>query len=71
MWFDDVKHQLASAEKVVERNLILLLDEPALSLHALAQQDFLSYIDKLAKRHQILYTTHSPFMIQSDHPRAR
>ena len=67
VWFHDIKHQLASAENAVERNLILLLDEPALSLHALAQQDFLAYIDKLAKRHQILYTTHSPFMVQTDH----
>jgi ABC-type molybdate transport system ATPase subunit len=31
----------------------LLLDEPGLSLHALAQADFLKYIDDLAKRHQV------------------
>jgi len=42
--------------------MILLLDEPGLSLHALAQQDFLRYIDELAKKHQIIFTTHSPFM---------
>lgn len=45
--------------------LILLLDEPGLSLHASAQEDFLCFIDeRLAPHHQVIYTTHSPFMIQ-------
>jgi predicted ATP-dependent endonuclease of OLD family len=45
--------------------LILLLDEPGLSLHASAQADLLRFIDeRLVQRHQIIYTTHSPFMIQ-------
>ena len=45
-------------------NLILLLDEPGLSLHAKAQEDLLAYFDaELAPHHQVLYTTHSPFMI--------
>lgn len=65
VWFDSVHHQLqASGEK--SRPLILLLDEPGLSLHALAQADFLRYIDDLAKKHQVIYSTHSPFMIHSD-----
>lgn len=65
VWFDDVKHQLAVA-KTPERPLILLLDEPGLSLHALAQRDFLRYIDDLAAKHQVIYTTHSPFMIHAE-----
>ena len=45
-------------------NLILLLDEPGLSLHAKAQGDLLRYFDaELAPYHQVLYTTHSPFMV--------
>lgn len=45
-------------------NLILLLDEPGLSLHAKAQNDFLRFIDeRLSPCHQVIYTTHSPFMI--------
>lgn len=45
--------------------VILLLDEPGLSLHAKAQWDLLNYIDKeLAPHHQVLYSTHSPFMIE-------
>lgn len=45
---------------------ILLLDEPGLSLHASAQNDLLRFIDeKLAPDYQVIYTTHSPFMIDS------
>lgn len=48
--------------------VIILLDEPALGLHAKAQKDFLRFIEeRLAKRCQVIYTTHSPFMIQPDH----
>jgi energy-coupling factor transporter ATP-binding protein EcfA2 len=48
--------------------LVLLLDEPGLGLHAAAQGDLLRLIDqRLAGRHQVVYTTHSPFMIN---PRA-
>lgn len=45
--------------------VIILLDEPGLGLHARAQKDFLRFIDeRLAKRCQVIYSTHSPFMIQ-------
>lgn len=48
--------------------VIILLDEPALGLHAKAQKDFLRFIEeRLSKRCQVIYTTHSPFMIQPDH----
>lgn len=63
VWFDAVQHQLDAS---VKQQLILLLDEPGLALHALAQSDFLNYIRDLSKRHQVIYTTHSPFMVESD-----
>lgn len=66
VWFDSVQHQLDSTGKVGQSNVILLLDEPGLALHALAQADFLRYIDNLSQQHQVLYTTHSPFMVHSD-----
>jgi predicted ATP-dependent endonuclease of OLD family len=45
--------------------LVILLDEPALGLHAKAQADFLRYIEeRLAPRCQVVYTTHSPFMVE-------
>lgn len=46
--------------------IIILLDEPALGLHARAQRDYLRFIDeRLSGKSQVLYTTHSPFMVQS------
>lgn len=66
VWFDSVKNQFAATEQGPERPHILLLDEPGLSLHALAQRDFLNYIDSLGNKHQVLYSTHSPFMVNAD-----
>ena len=44
--------------------VVLLLDEPGLSLHGKAQGDLLRFIDeKLAPFHQVIYSTHSPFMV--------
>lgn len=67
VWFDDVQQQLSTAGFEGERGLVLLLDEPGLSLHALAQADFLRYIHELSKRYQVIYTTHSPFMVEMEH----
>lgn len=45
--------------------VIILLDEPGLGLHARAQHDFLRFIDeRLSKKRQVIYSTHSPFMVQ-------
>ena len=47
-----------------DENIILLLDEPGLSLHGKAQEDLLRYFDKeLTPHHQLIYTTHSLFMV--------
>ncbi len=46
--------------------LILLLDEPGLVLHGSAQGDLLNYIEtELKPHHQVIYTTHSPFMVDA------
>ena len=48
------------------KRMILLLDEPGLGLHASAQGDLLRFIDeRLTRRHQVVYSTHSPFMVAS------
>lgn len=52
--------------KESHKNAILLLDEPGLSLHGLKQKEFRSTISRLAKTNQLLYSTHSPFMVGSD-----
>lgn len=47
-------------------NVVILLDEPGLGLHARAQADLLRYIEtELAPTNQVIYTTHSPFMVKS------
>ena len=49
------------------QDLILLLDEPGLHLHAKGQQDLLRYFDKAFPRnHQLVYTTHLPSMVDAD-----
>ena len=51
-------------QKRKKEPLILLLDEPGLFLHAKAQGDLLRYIEEELKGHnQVVYTTHSPFMV--------
>lgn len=54
-WYEDIKRQ--------KQNVILLLDEPGLSLHGRAQADLLRYFEAELSSHQLIYTTHSPFMI--------
>lgn len=45
---------------------ILLLDEPGLSLHPLAQHDLSRFFDSLSATNQLIYTTHSPFLVHAD-----
>jgi len=53
--------------KGVHRDSILLLDEPGLHVHGTAQQKIVKFLENLAKQNQLLYSTHSPFMIDGDH----
>lgn len=48
------------------RPLVLLLDEPGTALHGLAQRDFLKVLEEPLADHQILYTTHQPFLVDPD-----
>ncbi|WP_257974753.1 ATP-binding protein, partial [Vibrio parahaemolyticus] len=43
-------------------NAIILLDEPGLYLHAKSQSDLLTHLDQDFSN-QIIYTTHSPFLV--------
>ncbi len=49
------------------KGAILLLDEPGLSLHPIAQRDLSLFFQSLASTNQLLYTTHSPFLVDPDH----
>jgi predicted ATPase len=67
LWFFSFLAWYSALKKQVDP-LVLLLDEPGLSLHARAQQDLLRYFEaEIATnpKHQVLYTTHSPFMVDA------
>lgn len=67
VWFFSFLVWLSQVKKNYGENLIILLDDPALSLHARAQADLLRYInERLKPNHQVIYTTHSPFMIDPE-----
>lgn len=66
LWFFSFLVWFSKIQGNTDSKYILLLDEPGLSLHASAQSDLLRFIDeKLAPEYQVIYTTHSPFMIDS------
>lgn len=47
-----------------ERSCGLIIDEPELSLHPLAQKKLIALIAKYAKERQIILSTHSPYFIK-------
>ena len=63
VWFSQVKRSFGE-------NLFMLLDDPGIGLHAKAQEDLLWYISQeLEPYYQVIYTTHSPFMVDSNNLR--
>ncbi len=65
-WFFSFLVKFSQVQKS-QGNVIILLDEPGLNLHAKAQSDLLRYFkEKLGPKHQVIYTTHSPFMVPVD-----
>lgn len=66
VWFFSFLVKFAQV-KDEEAPVVLLLDEPGLTLHGKAQADLLRFFkEKLAPHHQIIYSTHSPFMVPAD-----
>lgn len=72
IWFLSLWLEL-KAQDIENENLILLLDEPDQHLHVRAQKDILQLINKLATPQdnkfgdQIIYATHSPYLIEVEH----
>jgi predicted ATP-dependent endonuclease of OLD family len=68
VWFFSFLAWYSRLKATMGRRLILLLDEPGLSLHAKAQEDLLRYFEQELKGdHQLIYSTHSPFMVDPNH----
>ena len=68
VWFFSFLAQFKQLKKTPgNRNAVVLLDEPGLTLHGKAQGDLLRYIvERLLPDHQVIFTTHSPFMVPMD-----
>lgn len=47
---------------------IILLDEPAIRLHPRGQKDFLDMLERISENYQVIYTSHSPFLINRNFP---
>src|SRR6266581_7630455 len=63
IWFFSFLVSFSQVKKD-QGNVLILLDEPGLNLHGRAQADLLRYIEeKLKPDHQVIFTTHSPFMV--------
>jgi predicted ATP-dependent endonuclease of OLD family len=65
-WFLSFYLELKAFAKYKHRNRILLIDEPAMSLHARAQDDVLKVFEDIKNDFQVLYTTHSPHLVDKD-----
>lgn len=49
------------------KDAVLLLDEPGLHLHPTAQQELIAFFEELARSNLLVYSTHSPFLIDGEH----
>jgi predicted ATP-dependent endonuclease of OLD family len=62
-WFLSFYMELkASANN--NKQMVLLVDEPGVSLHARAQEDVLKVFEDIKDKIQVIYTTHSPHLVE-------
>jgi len=65
IWFLSAWLELKSMED--GRKRVILYDEPGLHLHVKAHKDILDVFDELVKKgHQVIYSTHSPSLINTE-----
>lgn len=62
-WFFSFYLVFVTANAGEHDNCIILLDEPGHTLHPMAQKDLAGFFNSLAEKNQLLYTTHSPFLV--------
>ncbi len=65
-WFLSFFIQLKASALLTEKGQVLLIDEPGARLHAKAQEDVLKVFEDIKNSLQIVYTTHSPYLIEAD-----
>ena len=62
-WFLSFYMELKAAANI-NKKMILLVDEPGVSLHARAQEDVLKVFEDIKDKIQVVYTTHSPHLVE-------
>ena len=62
-WFLSFYMELKASANL-DRPMVLLVDEPGVSLHARAQEDVLKVFEDIKDKIQIIYTTHSPHLVE-------
>lgn len=62
-WFLSFYLELKATAKLNQPNRVLLIDEPGVSLHTRAQEDVLKVFEDIKEELMILFTTHSPQLI--------
>lgn len=65
-WYLGLFLQLKEKEALLNNNNLILIDEPGVSLHIDAQKEALQLFESLTCNNQIIYTTHSPFLIDTE-----
>lgn len=62
-WFLSFYMELKASANI-NKQMILLIDEPGVSLHARAQEDVLKVFEDIKDKIQVIYTTHSPHLVE-------
>jgi len=62
-WFLSFYINFTAGSKGELKNTVILLDDPGVYLHPSGQRDLLNTLEKISKHNQIIFTTHSPFLI--------
>ncbi len=59
---------LAQTYEAKSNEYLFLIDEPGIHLHPAGQKDLINVLEDLSMKNQVIFTTHSPFMINRKHP---
>ena len=62
-WFLSFYINFMAGSKGEFKNTVLLLDNPGVYLHPSGQKDLLKILEEIAKTNQMIFATHSPFLI--------
>lgn len=63
-WFSSFYLRLSAGS---DNARVILIDEPGMHLHAEAQEDVLNTLEKISESSQVVFSTHSPYLIDTQH----